>query len=89
MNLCVYLRPCGEVGKNCVECSWKHWEEFEDRNNSLLFCLPVLCTGVHMCVHMRTWSQWLMMGVFLYFLTALFWRQGLTESGAYQFIRSS
>lgn len=42
------------VVKNCVECNWKHWEGFEDRNNSLLFCLPVLCTGIHMCVHTCT-----------------------------------
>lgn len=30
-----------------------------------------------------------MLRVFLYLLTALFWRQGLTESGAYQLLRSS
>lgn len=50
MNLCVYPCCCGEVGKNCVGCNWKHLEVFEDRDNSL-FCLPVVYGCAHVCAH--------------------------------------
>lgn len=53
MNLCVYLGPCGGVRRIRVECNRKHWEVFEDRENSFLFCsvgCVWVCTCVGICV---------------------------------------
>lgn len=51
MSLCVYLGPCGGVGRIRVEYNRKHWEVFEDRENSFFSALRVVYGCAHVCAY--------------------------------------